>query len=288
MSKVIIEAAINGNVMRALNPHVPYSPPEIADDAIASCRAGAAIIHFHVRDPQSGRWVHDVPYYAEVYKRSRAACDALLWPTFPFTGSPDERVSHFVTLAKDPATRPDLGAADMGSVNLASYDAATKQLRGENMIYCNSYATSRRFLEIMRELGLRPTLQAFDPSFLRAALVFLDQGLLTEPLMLKFYLGGPELPFGLPPSLKSLEAYIDMLRGVRAVWFAATLGGDNLPLVPLIVSLGGHVRVGLEDHHYAREGKLTNAELVTRAAATIRAMGHEVATPADARRMLEL
>ncbi|MGH7949744.1 MAG: 3-keto-5-aminohexanoate cleavage protein [Candidatus Binataceae bacterium] len=288
MAKVIIEAAINGNLMRALNPHVPYTPEEIANDAIASCRAGAAVIHFHVRDPQTGRWVHDVPYYAEVYKRSRAACDALLWPTFPLDGAPDHRVSHFVALAKDPATTPDLGAADMGSVNLASYDPAAKKLRGESMIYQNSYATIRHFLETMRELRLRPTLQIFDPSFVRAALVFLDQGLLTEPLVLKFYLGGPELPFGLPPSLKSLEAYIDMLRGVRAVWFAATLGGDNLPLIPLIVSLGGHVRVGLEDFHYARDGQFTNVQLVTRAAETVRAMGHEVATPADARRMMEL
>ncbi|MGH7878484.1 MAG: 3-keto-5-aminohexanoate cleavage protein, partial [Candidatus Binataceae bacterium] len=134
--------------------------------------------------------------------------------------------------------------------------------------------------------GLRPTLQIFDPSFLRAALIFLEQGVLTEPLMLKFYLGGPELPFGMPPSLKSLEAYLDMLRGVRANWFAATLGGDNLPMVPLIVSLGGHVRVGLEDYQYPRE-KFSNPQIVERAAAAIRAMGHEVATPDDARRILE-
>jgi len=134
---------------------------------------------------------------------------------------------------------------------------------------------------------LRPTLQIFDPSFLRAALIFLDQGILTEPLLLKFYLGGPELPFGLPPTLKSLEAYLDMLKGVRANWFAATLGGDNLPLVPLIVSLGGHVRIGLEDYQYARDGQFSNPQLAERAAGVIRAMGHEVATPADARQILE-
>jgi len=135
---------------------------------------------------------------------------------------------------------------------------------------------------------LRPTLQIFDPSFLRAALVFLDQGILTEPLLLKFYLGGPELPFGMPPTLKSLEAYLDMLKGVRAHWFAATLGGDNLPLVPVIVSLGGHVRIGLEDYQYARDGQLSNPQITERAAAVIRAMGHEVATPAEARKILEL
>jgi 3-keto-5-aminohexanoate cleavage enzyme len=154
------------------------------------------------------------------------------------------------------------------------------------MIYCNSYATIRYFLEKSRDLGLRPTLQIFDGSFLRAALVFLEQDVLTEPLLLKFYLGGPELPFGLPPTLKSLEAYIDMIKGVRANWFAATLGGDNLPLVPLIVSLGGHVRIGLEDYQYAREGQPTNAQLAERAATMIRSMGHEVATPQETRAIL--
>ncbi|HZO80174.1 MAG TPA: 3-keto-5-aminohexanoate cleavage protein [Candidatus Binataceae bacterium] len=288
MAKVMIEAAINGNAMRTLNPNIAYSAEEIAADAVATCRAGAALIHFHVRDPQNGRWVHDVAYYAEVYRRAREECEALLWPTFPLDGEPAARVRHFVELSRDPATRPDLGGADMGSVNLASYDPQTKKLSRGGLIYCNSYDTCRFFLETMRELGLRPTLQIFDPSFLRAALVFLDQGLLSEPLLLKFYLGGAELPFGLPPTLKSLEAYLDMLRGVRCNWFAATLGGDNLPMVPLIVSLGGHVRVGLEDFQYARAGRLSNPALVERAAATIRAMGHEVATPAEARRMLEV
>jgi 3-keto-5-aminohexanoate cleavage enzyme len=79
-----------------------------------------------------------------------------------------------------------------------------------------------------------------------------------------------------------------MLKGVRANWFAATLGGDNLPLVPLIVSLGGHVRVGLEDYQYARDGQFSNPQIVERAASTIRAMGHEVATPNEARKILEV
>ncbi len=288
MAKVMIEAAINGNAMRKLNPHIPYSPEEIAADAIATCKAGAALIHFHVRDPESGKWVQDVPYYAEVYRRARRGCDALLWPTFPFGDDPAKRFSHFVELSKDPATKPDLGAGDMGSVNLVAYDRISKKVHNEEFIYCNSYETIRYFLTKSRELGLRPTLQIFDPSFLRAALVFLDQGVLTEPLLLKFYLGGPELPFGLPPTLKSLEAYLEMIKDVRVNWFAATLGGDNLPLVPVIVSLGGHVRIGLEDYQYARDGQLSNPQIVERAASVIRAMGHEVATPAEARKMLEL
>ncbi len=288
MAKVIIEAAINGNASKKLNPHIGYSSAEIGNDAIATCKAGAAIIHFHVRDPETGKWVHDVPYYADVYRRSRAACKALLWPTFPMGDDAAKRFSHFVELSKDPATKPDLGAGDMASVNLVAYDPVTKKLQGESTVYQNSYETIRYFLTASRELGLRPTMQIFDPSGARAALIFLDQGILTEPLLFKFYLGGPELPFGLPPSLRSLEAYLDMLKGVRMNWFAATLGGDNLPLVPLIVSLGGHVRVGLEDYQYARDGQFSNPQIVERAAATIRAMGHEVATPDETRKILEV
>ena len=287
MAKVIIESAINGNAMRSSNPHIPYTPQEIADDAIATCKAGAALIHFHVRDPQTGAWVQDVPYYAEVYRRTREKCKPLLWPTFPFGDDPAPRFQHFFDLAKDPQTKPDLGAGDMGSVNLVSYDARNKTVNGSSFIYKNSYDTIRYFLESSRELGIRPTLQIFDASFLRAALVCLDQGLLTEPLLLKFYLGGPELPFGLPPNLKSLEAYLEMLKGVRCNWFGATLGGDNLPLVPVILSLGGHVRLGLEDYQYAKEGQLTNPQIVERAVSMIRGMGHEVATPDEARAMLE-
>jgi uncharacterized protein (DUF849 family) len=284
----MIEAAINGNALRELNPNIPYTAEQIANDAIATNKAGAALIHFHVRDPQTGRWIQDVPVYSEVYRRTRAVCDPLLWPTFPFDGTPAERFSHFVALAKDPATKPDLGGADLGSVNLASYDRKTKKIRGANFVYLNSFETCRYFLETSRELGLRPTLQIFEPGFLRAALVFLDQGLLTEPLILKFYLGGHEQSFGLPPSIKSLEAYLEMIKGVRCNWFAATLGGDNLPLVPAIVSLGGHVRVGLEDYQYANDGRLSNPQIVERAAATIRAMGHEVATIKQARDLLEV
>ena len=285
---VMIESAINGNALRELNPHIAYAPEDIANDAIATSRAGAALIHFHVRDVKTGKWVQDVPLYAEVYRRVRAVCSPLLWPTFPFDGTPAERFSHFVALAKDPATKPDLGAGDMGSVNLATYDSRSKKLRGEKFVYQNSFATCRYFLETSRELGLRPTLQIFELGFLRAALAFLDMGLLTEPLLLKFYLGGEEMNFGLPPTIKSLEAYLEMIKDVRCNWFAATLGGDNLPLVPAIVSLGGHVRLGLEDYQYAHDGQLSNPQIVERAAATIRAMGHEVASIEQTRALLEV
>src|SRR5260370_7767414 len=99
---VMIEAAINGNALRELNPNIPYSAEEIAGDAIATCRAGAALIHFHVRDPQTGRWVQDVPYYSEVYRRTRAVCDPLLCPPFPSAATPPHLFLPFFYLPKHP------------------------------------------------------------------------------------------------------------------------------------------------------------------------------------------
>jgi uncharacterized protein (DUF849 family) len=287
MAKVMIEAAINGNAMRDSNPHIAYSPDEIAADAIASCKAGAALIHPHVRDPASGEWSHEVAYYAEAFRRIREQCGALLFPTLPPERDARKRYAHFVELSKDPATRPDVGALDMGSLNYLSWNAATKTLRGG--VYENSVKHLAEALTVLKECGIRrSTLQVFDGTFLRTILLFLEQGLLSEPLFIKFYFGGAELPMGLPPTPKSLEAYLDLLKGVRCHWFVATLGGDVLPMVPLAVAMGGHVRVGLEDYQYKREGQLSNPQIVERAAAIIKAMGHEIATPADARQMLEV
>jgi uncharacterized protein (DUF849 family) len=289
MAKVMIEAAINGVAMKDANPHIGYTPEEIANDAIATCKAGAALIHFHVRKPD-GEWCQDVPYYAEVYKRVRSAAGAnapLMWPTFPGGKDASVRYSHFVELSRDPATKPDLGAADMGSVNLGMWDAKAKTLRGNT--YQNSFDTLRDTLKLMKECGLkRPTLQIFDATFLRTTLIFLEQGLLTEPLLIKFYLGGPEQPFGLPPTIESLQAYTQLLKGVRAYWFASCFGGDVLKLAPAAVAMGGHIRLGLEDHQYTHEGKLSNPQLTERAVQIVKAMGQEVATPQDARKMLEI
>jgi uncharacterized protein (DUF849 family) len=289
MAKVMIESAINGVAMKDANPHIGYTPEEIANDAIATCKAGAALIHFHVRKPD-GEWCQDVPYYAEVYKRVRSALGAnapLMWPTFPGGKDASVRYSHFVELSRDSATKPDLGAADMGSVNLGMWDAKAKTLRGNT--YQNSFDTLRDTLKLMKECGLkRPTLQIFDATFLRTTLIFLEQGLLTEPLLIKFYLGGPEQPFGLPPTIESLQAYTQLLKGVRAYWFASCFGGDVLKLAPAAVAMGGHIRLGLEDHQYTHEGKLSNPQLTERAVQIVKAMGQEVATPQDARKMLEI
>ena len=289
MRKVIIECAVNGATKRALNPSTPYSVDETIADSLAAADAGASIIHYHVLGPQ-GEWSDDLQAYGDVARgirsSGRVGAGALLWPTFAPGSQVLERFGHFIELSKDPATRPDLGACDMGSLNVVRWDVKKGEF-GRTPLYQNTLETCREALALMREIGLPvSTLQVFDPTHLRMTLKFLELGLVCAPLLLKFYLGGPEQPFGLPPTARALEAYLEILGGTPAVWFGACIGGDVIPLVPHIVSMGGHVRVGLEDFHYAEDGQLTNAEMVERAATIVRAMGCEVATPEEARMLL--
>jgi uncharacterized protein (DUF849 family) len=288
MAKVMIEAAINGATMREKNPHVGYMPEEIAADAIACARAGAGIVHFHVREP-NGKMSQDAGMYGRVMRLVRQSPDApLLWPTFDLGPDVRKRFGHFAELAKSPETKSDFGACDMGSVNLVLWDQQAKTY-AFNLTYENSIDLLIETLKYMKDLGhKRPTLQVFDGSFVRAIVRFLEMGLIEEPLKINFYFGGREMPHGLPPTPKALDLYVDMLEGARAHWFASAFGEDVMPLLSHAVALGGHCRVGLEDHHYAGEGKPGNVEIVNRATAVIREMGHEVATPADCRTLLEM
>ena len=291
MRKVIIECAVNGACKRSQNPSVPYTTAETIADSLAACDAGASIIHYHVLGPEA-EWSDDVDDYGAVIRGIRASnrigSQALLWPTFSTGSNVAERFGHFTELSKDPATKPDLGACDMGSLNILRWDVKNGTF-ARNALYVNTVDTCREVVLLMRELGLRrQSLQIFDPTQLRMTLKFLELGYLDAPLLLKFYLGGPEQPFGMPPTAKSLEAYLEILGDTPAVWFAACLGGDILPLAPYVVGLGGHIRLGLEDFHYAEDGQLTNAQMVERASVIVRAMGCEVATPDEARALLEM
>src|ERR1700719_1673820 len=153
MAKVIIEDAINGAVAKkAVNPNAPYTPQEIADDAIATCEAGAASVHFHARDPQTGKFVFEHgELYAEVYRRARTKSKVLLWPG-----------SDFMAMRKGAPDNPDLLFCDPGSVNLISSDPATKRIRNEGAVYRVPFEAARRQLEKIQELGMRATLQMFD------------------------------------------------------------------------------------------------------------------------------
>lgn len=285
MAKVIIEAAITGNRARADNPNLPITAQEVGEDAAACVEAGAAVIHIHSRDPVTEEPTpEDAAPYAAAIRAIRARCAPLIWPSTPTGENPKptaERFAFLTELARDPATKPDMAGLDMGTLNW------TKVIDGRpgGHVYVNRVPQLEEACRMVDELDYpRTRLQMFDPNCVRTTLAFLKLGLLREPLALTLYFGGENVLIGFPPSREALEAYVAMLHGVRAVWFASVIGGDVLELAPTAVALGGHLRVGLEDYVY--DGRITNAQIVARAAAIVRAAGHEVASIAEAREML--
>jgi uncharacterized protein (DUF849 family) len=288
MSVVIIESAINGGITRRdENPHVPYTVDDVVHDAVVTADAGAAIVHFHLRRADGGRIdaydelraAHD-----EAITRIRASDAPLLWNTFPLGGDATHRFRLFRDLGARPSTRPDVGAYDIGSLNIVSYDRDHGRIDSATT-YVNTFDDIRYFFEGFRDLGLRPFLNIFEPGFIRTARVCLDMGLLDEPLLVKFYFSDE---YGLPPCRRSIEVYLDLLDGIRHEWFGCYIGGDARAFAPLFASMGGHVRVGLEDFAYATPQPLSNAAIVAGVARALAAHGHAVATVAQARALLQL
>lgn len=295
MDKLIIEVAVNGGAMRDQNPNVPYSPEEIARDALDAYRAGAAVAHAHARDPQTGQSRLGEPDEAELYGAAfrliHAESDMIVYPSLDGRGSrpPQERMAFLPELAKDPLTKPEMTSVDMGSLNLEPYDVTHKRWLARGFVYQNTVRDLVEFLEICRACAVKPSLGVHEPGHLRTVLAFLDAGLLEEPLHLRFMFGHDSLPFGLPPTPRGLLAYLDMMPAdVRCVWEVYCFRTSNFPLAAAAITLGGHVRVGLEDYHYQEEGYPGNVQLVERAVQLARAIGRDIATAREARQMLEL
>ena len=291
MKKLIIEARINEYMVREQgNPHVPYSPAEIATDAAACREAGAAIVHFHARK-SDGSPEHSADVYADTMRRVRSGSDILVHPTLGYNTVEDHsgaaRLRHILELAKDKATAPHFVPLDMGSLNVDRYNPHDKRFETTNQIYTNPTGDLMYFAEQVRAAGLKPYLTCQNIGFLRYANAFADMGLLNEPLYMclvmtdNIYLGGH------PPTLKGLQAHLDFLPpGKKVEWTAMSYGGNLFGLVAAIISQGGHVSIGLGDHPYAEWGTPTNADLIRRVVAIAHDCGREIATPAQAWQML--
>ena len=189
-----------------------------------------------------------------------------------------------------------MGVFDPGSVNLGA--AGEDGLPGPiDFVYVNSYGDLRYVAGLLERHRLGPSVSIFEPGFLRTTLVYHRLGRLPRGAFIKLYFGGDQgylggpptgVTFGLPPTAKALEAYLEMLDGCDLPWAVAVLGGDVVAsgLARLALERGGHVRVGLEDHAGARTP--TNEELVSEVVALARAVGRPIATPAEAARLLDL
>jgi uncharacterized protein (DUF849 family) len=286
MNPVIIECAVNGVTSKATNPNVPVEPSEIAADALACMEAGAAIIHNHI-----DRYGMSVDQAAERYLEAwrpilAARPDALLYPTIHF----DEgsiSYEHLIPLA---AAGMRVGLTDPGSVNLGGTDA--DGIPAGALVYSNSFESISRAFDICREAKLGPSLAIYEPGFLRTTLAWWRAGRLPKGAMIKLYFsterGYLGAPFGLPPTERAFDAYLELLEGCDLPWAVSIVGGDLCAnrIAELALERGGHLHLGLE--FYGGSRTPTNLELVTEAASLCKQLGRPVATPDQAARILGL
>jgi uncharacterized protein (DUF849 family) len=277
----VIEAAINGATPKALSPFVPRSVDEIVADACACLSAGAAVVHNHNDEGLLQARHASAPYAAAWPRILERHPEAVLYPTMGSGGAHTnirERYAHVEELADAGLLR--MALIDPGSVSLGGVDAQGLPAPVE-LVYQNSFADARYMIDGCCARGLAAHVSIFEPGFLRVALAY-HAARRLPPAKIQLYFGGPALPFGLPPTQASLDAYLAMLEGSGLPWMVGVIGGDiaATPLVELAIRRGGHVRVGLEDHVGARRPR--NVELVEQVAALAERLGRPLATSAEA------
>ncbi len=286
--KIIIEARINEYMMRDENPHVPWTPAEIAQ-AAADCRAeGASIVHYHVRNPD-GSPSHDPAVYNDALRRIRAACDIMVHPTLgQVTIKGDEaRLRHIVESQNDPILKPDFAPIDMGSTNVDRYDADAGAYTSDNLAYVNTIGTLQFFARRMRDLGVKPELVSWTVPFTRTIEAFLDMGLVDEPVYLLFSLTDSGILGGHPGTIRGLQAHLDFLpRNRNILWSVANKIGNLFGPAALAIEQGGHIAVGLGDYAYPELGHPANGAVIREFVRLARSMGREPATPAETRTLL--
>lgn len=288
--KVIVTCALTGaGDTTKKSKHVPVTPEEIAADAIAAARAGASVVHIHVRDPQTGAPSREDSLYEEVVRLVAASDvdpvinltagmggDLFIDPENPTVHLPGtDLVSGLDRLSHIEKIRPEICTIDCGSLNF-----------GEgSQLYISTPDMMRAGAARIRELGVKPEMEIFDTGNLWFANVMVEEGLIAPPPLYQLCMG---IPYGAPVDAGLLKAMVAMLpEGAEFTSFA--IGRHQLDWVEQSVAAGGHVRVGLEDNLYLSKGVLaTNEQLTTRAIEIVESMGHEVATPDEARDILKI
>jgi uncharacterized protein (DUF849 family) len=286
--KVVVTCALNGGHDPKVNPAIPITPVQIAKATVDAAKAGAAMVHLHVRDPKTGMGSMELELYRETVERIRdAGCKAVLNLTagagslfYPSDDNPrvatpatslvgtDARIRHVEEL------RPDMASLPMGTVN-----------RG-GPIYLNSEKFIEDSLMRFRAVGVKPELDVMDAGQIISTRSLIDRGLVDTPPVFQFCLGWPASA----PATPEAVAYMKGLLPKDAIWQAFGRGLGCFPVAALSILHGGNVRIGLEDTPWISEGKLapSNTALIEKALDLMAILGAEPATPAEARDILAL
>lgn len=269
MDKLIITAALTGaEVTRENQPNLPLTPDEIAEAAYQCYLAGASIVHIHARDAE-GKPTQSYDVYKEIKEKIEAKCNIIFQPS---TGGavwhgPEERLQP-VDL------KPEMATLSAGTCNFGPD------------VFMNTEEYIEKFATKMKEMGVKPEIEVFERGMIENAKKLVKQGLVEAPLHFDFVLGVP----GACPATPDDLMY--MVRNIPdgSTWTVAGIGRHELPLATMGIILGGHVRVGFEDNVYYGKGQLaqSNAQLVERVVRMAKELGREVATPDEARRILNI
>lgn len=292
ISEVFITCAITGGGSGPKHsPHVPVTPEQIANSAIEAARAGAAQVHIHVRDPETGQGSREPALYREVVQRIRKSnvnpvinlttgmgCALVMGgpesPLPPAAGTDmagaTERLVHIEEL------RPEICTLDCGTLNYGTRD---------ELIVVNTPATVRAMAARLQKLGVRPELEVFDTGDLVLVNDLIKTGVINDPPLIQLCMG---ISYGAPSDPTTLLALVHQLPP-RAIYSTFSIGRMQLPYVALAPLLGANVRVGLEDNLYLSRGRLaTNAELVQRAVEILDRIAVRVMSPDEVREKLAL
>ncbi|MBP2296129.1 3-keto-5-aminohexanoate cleavage protein [Azospirillum rugosum] len=297
--KVIVTCAVTGAIHTpSMSPHLPVTPDEIAENAIAAAEAGATVIHLHARDPQTGRPTQDPAAFQQFLPRIKQNTAAVI--NLTTGGSPhmtiEERLrpaSHF---------KPEVASLNMGSMNFGlfpmldrfqTFQHEWERQHLENsrdLVFKNTFKDIEHILKTCSGNGTRFEFECYDISHLYNLAHFLDRKLVTPPLFVQSVFGilggiGPH-----PEDVMHMKRTADRLFGDQYVWSVLGAGRNQMPVASMSLALGGNVRVGLEDSLWAGPGRLatSNAEQVRIVRSLIEGLSLEVATPEEARAMLSL
>ncbi|WP_306047342.1 3-keto-5-aminohexanoate cleavage protein [Nioella sp. MMSF_3534] len=300
MSKIIITCAVTGSIHTpSMSPYLPVTAEEITDHAVGAAEAGASILHLHARDPETGQPSAEVDHFMGFLPRIKQATDAVL--NISTGGSAVMTLDQ--RLAAPKRAQPEMCSLNMGTMNFALYPAADRisewkhdweepfLRESDDLVFKNTPRDIARILtEMGEERGARFEFECYDVSHLYMLRHFMDRGLVKAPVFVQFVFGvlggiGPD-----PENLTHMKLIADKLFGSDYAFSVLAAGRHQMPLVTMGATMGGHVRVGLEDSLMIARGQLakTNAEQVAKIRRIVEDLGREVATPAEARAMLDL
>ena len=289
---VFITCAVTGSGnTQDKSPHVPRSPQQIAESAIAAAKAGAAVVHCHVRDPETGKPSRDLALYREVTERIRDSATDVVLNLTAGMGGDIVFGSTENPLPVNPKGTDMVGATErMAHVanclpEICTLDCGTMNFNEADYVMTNTPGMLRAMGKMMTDLGVCPEIEAFDTGHLWFAKELVKEGVLKGPALVQLCMG---VPWGAPDDLNTFMAMVNNVPSDWN-WSAFAIGRNQLAYVAASVLAGGNVRVGLEDNIWLEKGVLaTNAQLVERAASIISNLGARVMTPAEVRVKLGL